>query len=282
MTLIDGKTTAKKIRENIKKEISQLDYELTLAVILIGDDPASQAYVNMKKKNCAEVGIKSLEYRYDKITAEELKSLIEQLNQDKNIDGILLQLPLPDYLAGYDFISLINPLKDVDCFHPENIGKLFSGNPLVKPCTPAGIIYLLKEYNIDIKGRKATIIGRSNIVGKPLWALLLMENATVTVCHSRTKDLKKECIDSEIVVVATGKPKLLTADMVKDGVIVIDVGSNRIDDDSEKGYHFEGDADFDEIKKKASYITPVPGGVGPMTRAMLLDNCIKLAKLRRQ
>jgi methylenetetrahydrofolate dehydrogenase (NADP+)/methenyltetrahydrofolate cyclohydrolase len=282
MIILDGVMLSEKIKENLKKEIEKMKYQPGITVVLVGEDPASKVYVNMKHKNALDLGMKSETIKLPENTDfKTLLKVIDELNNDDTIDAILVQSPLPKHLDEQKMLEYIDPAKDVDCFHPFNVGKLLIGNGTIAPCTPAGIIELLKEYKINTSGLKTTIIGRSNIVGKPLIPLLLRENCTVTVCHTRTKDLKAECLNSDMLIVAAGKQGLVTADMVKDGAIVIDVGINQIKDDSKKGYHLEGDVDFDSVSKKASYITPVPGGIGPMTRAMLMKNCIELAKARR-
>ncbi|WAM34736.1 bifunctional methylenetetrahydrofolate dehydrogenase/methenyltetrahydrofolate cyclohydrolase FolD [Caldicellulosiruptor morganii] len=275
--IIDGKKIAQAIKDEVKIEIGKLKekgIESTLAVVIVGDDPASRSYVNSKKKACSEVGINSIEYALDGTTSqEELENLIERLSQDPKINGILVQLPLPDGLDETKVCKKILPQKDVDGFHPLNVGRLTTGIDFeysIKPCTPFGVIELLKRENIEIKGKHAVVIGRSNIVGKPLALLLLRENATVTICHSHTGNLKEICKSADILVAAVGKPGFVTSDMVKEGAVVIDVGINR-DDTSKK---IVGDVDFENVKQVASYITPVPGGVGPMTVAMLMKNTL--------
>ncbi|WAM32556.1 bifunctional methylenetetrahydrofolate dehydrogenase/methenyltetrahydrofolate cyclohydrolase FolD [Caldicellulosiruptor naganoensis] len=275
--IIDGRKIAQMIKDEVKIEIAKLKekgIESTLAVVIVGDDPASRSYVNSKKKTCSEVGINSIEYALDSTTTQEdLENLIERLNQDPKINGILVQLPLPNGLDEARVCKKILPQKDVDGFHPMNVGMLTTGIDFeysIKPCTPFGVIELLKRENIEIRGKHAVVIGRSNIVGKPLALLLLRENATVTICHSHTKNLKEICKTADILVAAVGKPKFVTADMVKEGAVVIDVGINR-DETSKK---IVGDVDFEVVKEVASYITPVPGGVGPMTVAMLMKNTL--------
>lgn len=281
--ILDGKALAKKIRRAVKDEIKQIGYQPGITVVLAGEDPASQVYVNTKHKTATRLGMKSDTIKLPTdIGFNDLLDTIKKLNNDDTVDAILVQSPLPKHLDEQKMLEYISPEKDVDCFHPFNVGKLLIGTGNVAPCTPAGIIELVREYNIDTTGMRATIVGRSNIVGKPLIPLLLNEQCTVTVCHTRTKDLKAECLNSDILIVAAGRKGLVKADMVKDGAIVIDVGINKIDDDSDKGYHLEGDVDFEAVSKKASYITPVPGGVGPMTIAMLMKNCLELAKARRR
>ncbi|WP_039764483.1 MULTISPECIES: bifunctional methylenetetrahydrofolate dehydrogenase/methenyltetrahydrofolate cyclohydrolase FolD [unclassified Caldicellulosiruptor] len=275
--IIDGKKIAQRIKEEVKSEIEKLKekgIESTLAVVIVGSDPASRSYVNSKKRTCSELGINSIEYALDNTTTQEqLEDLIEKLNQDPKINGILVQLPLPKGLDESRVCKKILPQKDVDGFHPMNVGMVTTGIDFefaIKPCTPFGIIELLKQENIEIKGKHAVVIGRSNIVGKPLALLFLRENATVTICHSYTKDLKDICKTADILVAAVGKPKFVTADMVKEGAVVIDVGINR-DETTKK---IVGDVDFETVRKVASYITPVPGGVGPMTVAMLMKNTL--------
>lgn len=275
--IIDGKKIAQRIKEEVKSEIEKLKekgIESTLAVVIVGNDPASRSYVNSKKRTCLELGINSIEYALDNTTTQEqLEDLIEKLNQDPKINGILVQLPLPNGLDEARVCKKILPQKDVDGFHPVNMGMVTTGIDFefaIKPCTPFGIIELLKQENIEIRGKHAVVIGRSNIVGKPLALLLLRENATVTICHSYTKDLKDICKTADILVAAVGKPRFITADMVKEGAVVIDVGINR-DETTKK---IVGDVDFEAVREVASYITPVPGGVGPMTVAMLMKNTL--------
>lgn len=276
--IIDGKAIAKRIREEIKGEVESLkkDKGITpkLAVILVGENPASEAYVRGKEKACTEVGIESPLYRFPtEIKEEEILKLIEKLNTDPTVHGILLQLPLPKGLDAVKILTAILPEKDVDGLHPYNMGKLFKGEePLFIPCTPQGIIELLLSTGVEIKGKKAVVVGRSNLVGKPVAMLLLFAHATLTMCHTRTKDLKAETSAADILIAAAGKPKMVTKEMVKPGAIVIDVGISR----TEKGLC--GDVDFNQVKEIASYITPVPGGVGPMTVAMLLRNTVVAAK----
>ncbi|MCI6989347.1 MAG: bifunctional methylenetetrahydrofolate dehydrogenase/methenyltetrahydrofolate cyclohydrolase FolD [Campylobacter sp.] len=281
MNLIDGKLVSKKIKESVKLEAIELTkngVKPTLAVILVGDDKASQTYVGSKEKACKACEIGSLVYRLDKKTTQkELLDIINNLNNDDDIHGILVQLPLPKHIDTNAVITAIDPAKDVDGFHPINVGKLVSGLDGFVPCTPFGIIKLLEHYEIKIAGKNAVVIGRSNIVGKPIANLLLKYNATVTITHSKTTNLSQITQNADIIVAAIGNPKFLKADMVKDGVVVIDVGINRLDDGS-----LVGDADFDEVAPKCSFITPVPGGVGPMTIAMLLFNTIKSAKFALQ
>ncbi|MCX5725976.1 MAG: bifunctional methylenetetrahydrofolate dehydrogenase/methenyltetrahydrofolate cyclohydrolase FolD [Candidatus Saganbacteria bacterium] len=276
--VIDGKSIAKRIREDIIQEILLLKREKSinpkLAVILVGENPASESYVKGKEKACTEVGIESPLYRFSsEIKQEELLALIEKLNADPTVHGILLQLPLPKGLDEIKSLEAISPEKDVDGLHPYNMGKLFKGEvPLFVPCTPQGIMDLVLSTGVEIKGKKAVVVGRSNLVGKPVGMLLLFSHATLTFCHTRTKDLKGEIKSADILIAAAGKPKMITKDMIKPGAIVIDVGINR----TEKGLC--GDVDFEQVKEIASYITPVPGGVGPMTVAMLLKNTLTAAK----
>ncbi|MBP3952303.1 bifunctional methylenetetrahydrofolate dehydrogenase/methenyltetrahydrofolate cyclohydrolase FolD [Bacillus suaedae] len=278
-TLLNGKELAAKKREQMKSKIEQLAVEnITpgLAVILIGDNAASQSYVRGKQKACAEVGIYSeLIERPDSITEQELLVEIDRLNEDPAIDGILVQLPIPAHISEQAVIERIAPNKDVDGFHPINIGKMMTGEKTFLPCTPYGVVEMLKEASIDLEGKHAVIVGRSNIVGKPVGQLLLNENATVTYCHSRTKDMRNLTTQADILIVAIGRPKFVTAEDVKEGAVVVDVGINRVDG------KLCGDVDFDGVKEKASYLTPVPGGVGPMTITMLLENTIQSAESRK-
>lgn len=275
--LIDGKAIAAEVHEQVKRDVERLERKgITpgLAVIIVGDDPASRTYVNNKKKACEKVGIYSEEYALPAgTTQEELLRLVEQLNQKSDIDGILVQLPLPAGLDEHEVIRTIHPEKDVDAFHAENVGKIMIGEFQFLPCTPAGVMELLHHENIPVSGKHCVVIGRSNIVGKPMAMLLLHEHATVTICHSRTQNLKEICRQADILVAAVGKAKFVTADMVKENAVVIDVGMNR--DESGK---LCGDVDFEQVEPKVSYLTPVPGGVGPMTIAMLLKNTITAAK----
>lgn len=283
MQILDGKEVAKKIRREVKDEIEKLEYKPGISVVLVGNDPASEVYVNTKHKTAERLGMKSEVIRMPEDTlVEDLKKTILKLNQDDTVDAILVQSPLPKYINELKTMELINTDKDVDCFHPFNLGRLLIGSGELAPCTPAGIVELLNHYNIETEGKRATIIGRSHIVGKPMIPLVLNLNCTTTVCHSRTRDLKWECLNSDILIVAAGKHHIITGDMVKEGAVVVDVGIHKIDDSTKKkGYRLEGDVDFDAVSKKASYISPVPGGVGPMTIAMLMKNCLQLAKARR-
>ena len=276
--IIDGKVVSSAIRNDLSEEISQFksEYNVTpgLAVIIVGDNPASLVYVRNKKKACEQVGINSYEIALPgDVSEEELLARIEILNADPSVHGILVQLPLPKHINEETVINAIDPKKDVDAFHPSNVGKIMIGNYTFLPCTPAGVIDLLDYYNIDISGKKCVIIGRSNIVGKPMAHLLLERNGTVTVCHSRTVDLAEETKKADILVVAIGKPEFVTADMVKPGAVVIDVGINRGADGK-----LLGDVEFSGVSEVASYITPVPGGVGPMTITTLLKNTLNAAK----
>ena len=272
--IIDGKEVAKEKREQIKSRVEVLKSQgktVGLAVIIVGENPASRVYVNNKKKGCSEVGIESFEYALPETTTEqELKELVEKLNNDDRVNGILCQLPLPKHINEDAVINTISPKKDVDAFHPQNVGHIMIGDYTFLPCTPAGIMEMLKFYNISVSGKKCVVIGRSNIVGKPMAMLLLKENGTVEICHSRTENLKEETLSADILVAAVGKANFLTADMVKQGAVVIDVGMNR--DENGK---LCGDVDFENVKERASYITPVPGGVGPMTITMLLENTVR-------
>ena len=272
--LIDGKMISQQIKDELKAKVATLKEEgkdICLAVIQVGNDPASTVYVGNKKKACEYIGIKSLAFELpEETTEEELIGIIEKLNNDKDVDGILVQLPVPKHINEDTIIKSISPKKDVDGFHPASVGALSIGQHGFVSCTPAGVIQLLKRSNIEIAGKECVVIGRSNIVGKPMSMLLLRENGTVTVCHSKTKDLKDVCKRADILVVAIGKPKMIDESYVKDGAVVIDVGIHR--DENNK---LCGDVDFESVEKKASYITPVPGGVGPMTIAMLMNNCVE-------
>lgn len=280
MQIIDGKKVSAQVKQEVKNETELLkkEYSITpgLAVVIVGDDPASRVYVNNKKKACELVGFHSEEYALPaKTTQEELLSLVKELNEKKDINGILVQLPLPKHLDDKAVIEAINPLKDVDAFHAVNVGKIMLGEYDFLPCTPAGVMEMLHYYNIEVSGKNCVVIGRSNIVGKPMAMLLLHENGTVTICHSRTKNLAEICSKADILVAAVGRPKFVTADMVKEGAVVIDVGMDR--DENGK---LCGDVDFENVKDKCSYITPVPGGVGPMTIATLMKNTVKAAKIQ--
>ena len=273
-TVIDGKALAAKCKAGVAKEVEGLSRRPGLAVIIVGDDPASRTYVNSKRKDCTECGIYSEEYALPAEAGQEaLLEIIHTLNGRADIDGILCQLPLPE---GYDeeaVLLAIDPDKDVDGFHPINVGRLSTGQPCFAPCTPAGVMEMLKEYGVDPKGKECVVVGRSNIVGKPMGMLLLAAHGTVTICHSRTRDLGEVCRRADILVAAVGKRDLITADMVKEGAVVIDVAMNR----NEAG-KLCGDVDYPAVAEKASLITPVPGGVGPMTRAMLMVNTLEAAR----
>ena len=276
MQMIDGKAVSLAVKTDVRDAIAKAGIEPCLAVILVGNDPASRVYVNNKKKACAFCGIRSLEYALpEETTQEELLSLIDKLNRDPAVNGILCQLPVPKQISEKEVIAKIDPKKDVDCFHNENVGRLWTGSYRILPCTPAGVMALLDHYHIDPAGKHCVIVGRSNIVGKPMAALMLARNATVTVCHSRTADLKQQCLQADILVAAVGKAKFITADMVKDGAVVLDVGINRNDDGK-----LCGDVDFEKVKDKASWITPVPGGCGPMTIAVLMQNTLTAYKIQ--
>lgn len=272
--IIDGKKISNEIKDELKEKVAKLKNEgkeITLAVVLVGQDPASKIYVKNKEKACEYVGVNSKTYELPKTTSEEeLLKLINELNANQEVNGILVQLPLPKHINEELVINTISPLKDVDGFHPENVGKLSIGQAGFISCTPAGIIELLKRYNIEIEGKNCVIVGRSNIVGKPMAMLLLRENATVTVCHSRTKNLEEMTKQADILVAAIGRAKFIGKEHIKEGAIIIDVGMNR--DDNNK---LCGDVDFDAVKDCVKAITPVPGGVGPMTIAMLLYNCVE-------
>ncbi|HQD91643.1 MAG TPA: bifunctional 5,10-methylenetetrahydrofolate dehydrogenase/5,10-methenyltetrahydrofolate cyclohydrolase [Bacilli bacterium] len=268
--LLDGKMLSNKIKNELKAEFAKLDPKPKLVVILVGDDPASKLYVQSKQKACEEVGVISETILLDStITEEQLVLEIERLNNDPTVHGILVQLPLPKHLNETLIINTISDKKDVDGFHIYNKGRLINNLETIVPATPLGVLTLLKEYNIEIKGKHAVVIGRSNIVGRPMAALLLNHDATVTICHRYTENLKQYTLIADIIVCAVGKPNLITADMVKEGAVIIDVGINRL------GKKVVGDVDFENVKDKASAITPVPGGVGPMTIAMLLSNLLK-------
>lgn len=279
MKILDGKAVSLKVKESVKvraDELKKFGVEPTLAVVLVGEDKASQTYVRAKEKACNEYGIKSVAHRLSENTTQnELLALINVLNLDDSIHGILVQLPLPKHIDTNVVLAAIDPRKDVDGFHAVNVGKLVSGLDGFVPCTPLGVMEILKEYGIDVAGLNAVVIGRSNIVGKPMANLLLNASATVTVTHSKTKNLKEICKNADLIIAAIGKPFFLKADMVKDGAVVVDVGINRLDDG-----RLVGDVDFDEVAPKCSYITPVPGGVGPMTIAMLLNNTILAAQAK--
>ena len=272
--LIDGKAISTAIKNELKKEVADNNIKATLAVIQVGNDPASSVYVGNKKKACEYIGIGSASYELPEETSEEeLLKLIDELNADDSINGILVQLPVPKHIDDKKIIERISPLKDVDGFHPESVGNLCIGRDGFVSCTPAGIIELLKRSDITIEGKECVVIGRSNIVGKPMALLLIANNGTVTVCHSKTKDLKAVCKRADILVAAVGKPKMINSEYIKEGAVVIDVGIHRMENGK-----LCGDVDFDDVKDIVSAITPVPGGVGPMTIAMLMVNCVKAAK----
>lgn len=277
--IIDGKKVSAQVKEQVRIETEELvkkGIKPGLAVIIVGDDPASRVYVNNKKKACEKVGFLSKEFALPATTTqEELLALVNELNEDKEINGILCQLPLPKGLDEKAIIEAISPLKDVDAFHASNVGKIMIGDYDFLPCTPAGVMEMLHSYNIPVEGKECVVIGRSNIVGKPMAMLLLHENGTVTITHSRTKNLKEVTKRADILVAAIGKPKFVTADMVKEGAVVIDVGMDR--DENGK---LCGDVDFENVKEKCSAITPVPGGVGPMTIAVLMKNTLKACKIQ--
>jgi len=277
MTLIDGKKVSAEIKDRVAAEVAVLKEQTGkvpgLAVVLVGEDPASAVYVKNKNKTCEKMGFESFSHQLPADTEESvLLSLIQDLNQNEAVNGILVQLPLPAQINSERVLEAIDPAKDVDGFHPLNFGQLAGGGEPLTPCTPAGIIEMLDHYKIDIEGKHAVILGRSNIVGKPMAFLLLKRNATVTVCHSRTQDLPGMARSADILVAAIGKPQFVTADMVKDGAVVIDVGINRVEG------RLVGDVDFDAVAEKASYLTPVPGGVGPMTIALLMQNTLTAFK----
>ena len=280
--IISGKIVSEKIRNELRDDIAEFKAESGispgLAVVVVGSDPASAVYVRNKHRACLDVGIESFQIEYpDGISEGDLLLKIDELNADPCIHGILVQLPLPDGISEERVIERISPEKDVDAFHPTNVGRITIGNYSFLPCTPAGIIALMDHYGIEIDGKRCTVIGRSNIVGKPMALLLTERNGTVTLCHSRTKNLKDICLESDIIVVAIGKPEFLTADMVKPGAIIIDVGINRLENGK-----LVGDVKFDEVSQLASMITPVPGGVGPMTITTLLKNTLLAAKMQNR
>lgn len=274
--IIDGKAVAARVRAEVAREVASLPVTPGLATVLVGDDPASAIYVRMKREDSAEVGIESFHHEVPgDVQAGELAELLKGLNADERVHGILLQLPLPDHLDQDEFIALIDPVKDVDGLTSANAGLLMQDRPeAMVPCTPAGVMELLKEAGAELEGARAVVIGRSILVGKPVAQLLLKANATVTHCHSRTRDLPAVCREAEVLIAAVGSPRLVTGDMVREGAIVIDVGTNRTDDG------LVGDVDFEAVRERAGAITPVPGGVGPMTRAMLLVNTLRAARLQ--
>lgn len=278
---IDGILVAESVKERVRAAVAELKKEKIepcLATILVGNDQASASYVTSKQKDCSEVGIATKDHRLPQsFSQQEMNSLLDLLNNDSTVHGILVQLPLPEQLDEFSVTSRISPIKDVDGLSPYNMGLLASGRAILKPCTPSGIMELLGYYSIDLAGKNVVIINRSNLVGKPLYHLMLEKNATVTTCHSKTKNLKEHCLGADVIVTAVGDRTrfVLTGDMVKDGVVVIDVGTSRQDD------KLEGDVDYENVIKKASYATPVPGGVGPMTRAMLLKNTVTAASISK-
>jgi methylenetetrahydrofolate dehydrogenase (NADP+)/methenyltetrahydrofolate cyclohydrolase len=278
-TIMDGKAFSAACKANIKAEVEKLTalgHQPGMAVVLVGDNQASQVYVRNKEKDCQECGIYSAMYTLpEETTEQQLLELLDVLNHDERIHGILVQLPVPKQIDPQHVIEAIDPIKDVDAFHPTNVGYLTAGMPRFAPCTPAGIVKLMEEYGIDPAGKHCVVVGRSNIVGKPMALLLLQKNGTVTICHSGTKDLKAQTLQADILISAVGKVGFITADMVKDGAVVIDVAMNRNDQGK-----LCGDVDYNEVSKKASYITPVPGGVGPMTRVMLLENTLTACHLQ--
>lgn len=276
--IIDGKAVSAAVKEQVRDEIARDGIKAGLAVVIVGNDPASRVYVNNKKKACEFCGIQSFEYALPEgTTMEQLLELIDTLNGDENVNGILVQLPLPKQLDEKEVIARISPEKDVDAFHEQNVGKIMIGNYSFLPCTPSGCMDLIHSTGVEISGKECVVIGRSNIVGKPMAMLLLHENGTVTICHSRTKNLAEVCGRADILVAAVGKPNFVTADMVKEGAVVIDVGINRLPDGK-----LCGDVKFDEVSEKAGWITPVPGGVGPMTIATLMKNTLTAAKQQKK
>ena len=276
--IIDGKEVSAQVKEQVKEEAAQLKaatgLQVGLAVVIVGNNPASRVYVNNKKKACEAVGFQSFEYALDEdTTQEELLELVEVLNENPQVNGILVQLPLPKQIDEKAIINAISPDKDVDAFHPSNVGRIMIGSYAFLPCTPAGVMELIASTGVSVSGKNCVVIGRSNIVGKPMAMLLLHQNGTVTICHSRTQNLKEICARADILVASVGKANFVTADMVKEGAVVIDVGMNRLDNGK-----LCGDVDFAAVEPKAGYITPVPGGVGPMTIAMLMRNTLTAAK----
>lgn len=277
--IIDGKAISAQVKEGLKTEVSALKQKGVqpgLAVVIVGDDPASRVYVNLKKRDCEELGILSREYALPKETSEaELLKLVDDLNRDPEINGILVQLPVPEQIDENKIIAAIAPEKDVDAFHAENVGKIMIGSYSYLPCTPAGCMDLIASTGVEIAGKNCVVVGRSNIVGKPMAMLLLHKNGTVTIAHSKTKDLKEVCRNADILVAAVGRPKLIKGDMVKPGAVVIDVGTTKMENGK-----LCGDVDFEEASKVAGFITPVPGGVGPMTRVTLMRNTVTAAKMQ--
>ncbi|WP_435364402.1 bifunctional methylenetetrahydrofolate dehydrogenase/methenyltetrahydrofolate cyclohydrolase [Haloarchaeobius sp. DYHT-AS-18] len=285
--VIDGNAVAEDVRADVADAIDTLEAEGVtpgLATVLMSDDGGSQTYVSMKQRACEEVGIDGTTVEIDpEAPAQELYDTIDELNADPSIHGILVQMPVPDHVDQREVLRRVDPMKDVDGFHPENVGRLVAGEPRFKPCTPHGIQKLLASADVDVEGKDVVVMGRSDIVGKPMANLLIQKaeggNATVTVCHSRTQDLEAKTRNADIVIAAVGVPEMLTGDMLSEGVVVIDVGTNRVDADNEKGYTLTGDVEFESAKEKASVISPSPGGVGPMTIAMLLYNTVRAASL---
>ena len=277
--IISGKIVSEQVKNRVKAEAEKLKEQgvnIGLAVVIVGNDPASRVYVNSKKKACEYVGFNSYEYALDEnITQQELLDLVEVLNNDKKVNGILVQLPLPKHIDENAIINAISPEKDVDAFHPFNVGKIMIGDFAFLPCTPAGVMELIDSTGVEIAGKSCVVIGRSNIVGKPMAMLLLHRSGTVTICHSKTQNLKEICKNADILVASVGKPNFVTADMVKEGAVVIDVGINRLENGK-----LCGDVKFDEVSEKAGWITPVPGGVGPMTIAMLMQNTLTTGNLQ--
>lgn len=277
--ILDGKTPAAQIFDGIRKAVATSPLKPGLAVVQVGSDPASTVYVNMKERRCGECGILSRVHRLPEETSQaELLDLIRQLNHDPAIHAILVQLPLPEQIDEHTVIDAISPDKDADCFHPYNVGRLVCSSPVVRPCTPAGVMQILSYYGLPVAGRRALVVGRSNIVGKPLGLLLLAANASIGWAHSRTQDLAALCREADLLCVAVGKPGFITAEMVREGAVVIDIGINRVA--QADGYRLVGDVDYEAVAKKAAWITPVPGGVGAMTIAILLENCLRLAGIR--
>lgn len=277
--IISGKIVSEQVKNRVKAEAEKLKEQgvnIGLAVVIVGNDPASRVYVNSKKKACEYVGFNSYEYALDEnITQQELLDLVEVLNNDRKVNGILVQLPLPKHIDENAIINAISPEKDVDAFHPFNVGKIMIGDFAFLPCTPAGVMELIDSTGVEIAGKSCVVIGRSNIVGKPMAMLLLHRSGTVTICHSKTQNLKEICKNADILVASVGKPNFVTTDMVKEGAVVIDVGINRLENGK-----LCGDVKFDEVSEKAGWITPVPGGVGPMTIAMLMQNTLTAGKLQ--
>ncbi|MFB6165612.1 MAG: bifunctional methylenetetrahydrofolate dehydrogenase/methenyltetrahydrofolate cyclohydrolase [Haloarculaceae archaeon] len=286
--IIDGDAVAEEIRDGLSEGIDVLadaDVTPTLATVLMSDDPASETYVSMKQRDCEEVGIDARNVEIDPdAPAQELFDTVDELNDDPAVHGILVQMPVPDHVDDRAVLRRINPMKDVDGFHPENVGRLVAGDARYKPCTPHGVQKLLADAGVETEGADAVVVGRSDIVGKPMANLLIQKaeggNATVTVCHSRTDDLAEKTRAADIVIAAAGVPEMITGDMIAEGAAVVDVGINRVEADTEKGYELVGDVEYDSAAEKAGAITPVPGGVGPMTRAMLLWNTVKAAGLQ--